>query len=195
VKSNLTKKGLSAHIAGKGSGDTNKKGAVSLSGLCPGDLLTITAKGYSDGTATVDASHAFRVTLDADPATTLEQDVKWESQQNWKADCALLHPDNHAYVSMNQCIALGKQGLANGYQNVSVKVHSVTYITWTLPHCQYAHFGPKTYKHAAAINATVYQASPQGGVVPVTGITHWVQTKDHVWRFFLANGCSVPVGL
>jgi Protein kinase domain len=54
-------------------------------------------------------------------------------------------------------------------------------------------FGPKTYKHTAALNYVLQQSAPSGGVVPVTGVAHFVKTKDGLWRWFITDGCDFPL--
>jgi hypothetical protein len=190
VTSNLTHKGIAAHFEGKVTADANKKGVVSLSGLCPGDELSISAKGYADATVGIDESGAFKLSLEADPATTFTQEVAWEAAQKWKLDCALIHPDALAYTSVASCIKADADAAIQGYQAVSIKIHSVTYITWTFPKCAFADFGPKTYHHVAALNYTEQQSTPGGGVAPVTGVAHFVQTKNGLWRWFpLTTNC------
>jgi len=170
VMSNLTHKGIVAHVAGAQSGDTVSSGKFSLEGPCPGDTLKVTANGYTDGTATIDDSRTVKVTLQADPATTEIQEVAWDAAQNAKAECQLVHPDAHAYISFTGCIAYLKGFFARGIQDISVKVHSVTYITWTFPRCSGANFGPKTYHHVAALNYTVQQTAASGGKLPISAI-------------------------
>ena len=89
-----------------------------------------------------------------------------------------------AYTSIAECIRLDQAAAANGYQNVSIQVKSVTYLTWTFPRCSSANFGPKTYRHTAAVNYVLQQSAPSGGVTALHGIEHFVQTKDGLWRFF-----------
>jgi hypothetical protein len=184
VTSNLTRKGIAAHFEGKLTADADKKGKVSLSGLCPGDDLSTSAKGYADATVQVDESRTFKLSLEADPATTFTQEVAWEAAQKWKPACALIHPDTLAYTSVAACIQVEADAAIQGYQAVSIKIHSVTYITWTFPKCAAADFGPKTYHHVAAMNYTEQQSTPGGGVAPITGVAHFVQTKDGLWRWF-----------
>jgi hypothetical protein len=193
VLSNLTHAGISGRVTGKQVASTARGGSFTLLGNCPGDTLTISASGYSTASVQVPASRTLTASLRADPATTFTQDIAWEAAQQWSRECALLHPDNHAYVSNAQCSAELAKSAAQGYQSVSVKVHSVTYVTWTFARCSLANFGPKTYHHVAAVNYTLQQSTPNGGVSPTSGILHMVQTKDGVWRWFVTTGCTTPL--
>ena len=194
VASNLTKKPVNAHLeAGSVTLQTGPTGKVHVEGLCPGDQLTISAKKYGDASVQVDESRTLKLSLRADATTTAVQEVAWEAAQAWALACGLTHPDSLKWISKAQCIKLLKDSAAQGYQSVSSRVKSVTYIKWTFPKCSQVSFGPKTYKHTAAINYTLQQSTPAGGVAALSGIEHLVQTKDGVWRWFPTAGCDFPL--
>lgn len=185
--SNLTGKGVKGEVkTGSGVVKTDKKGRFSLTGTCPGKI-TFKAKGYAPAPTRVATSKSLKVELEADPATTFEQMTAWRAAQQFAKDCALLHPDAHKYVSKAQCIKQEKDAAAAGYQDISIRIKSVTFIKWIHPRCSSADFGPKTYPHTAAINYTVQQTTPSGGVSATNGIAHFVQTKDGLWRWFLVT--------
>jgi hypothetical protein len=193
VSSNLSGKGLPARVDGAATGQADKKGRLTLSGVCPGDELSFSASGYADRTIQVDESRTLKAKLEANPATSVKQEVAWEAAQKWSLACSLMHPDTFAYVTKAECVKILKSDAAQGYQSVSIKVKSVTYVKWTFAKCSLTSFGPKTYRHTAAINYTLQQSTPGGGVAPISGIQHWVQAKDGTWRYFLLNGCDVPI--
>ena len=82
VASNLTKKPVNAHLeAGSVTLQTGPTGKVHVEGLCPGDQLTISAKGYGDASVQVDESRTLKLSLRADATTTAVQEVAWEAAQ------------------------------------------------------------------------------------------------------------------
>jgi len=192
VVSNLTHTGLAADVTEATVTTTGKTdGTFSIQGPCPNGILSLSSAGYAAGTVTVGDTRKVTATLLADPATTVLQEVAWETVQNWAAECVLIEPDTLAYTSVKACIALLANEARQGYQNVSEVVHSVTYTTWTFPRCSHARFGPKTYAHVASINYTLQQTTPGGGVTAINGIQHMVQTADGFWRWFpLSSNCT-----
>jgi hypothetical protein len=193
ITSNLSSKGIRASLKGDASTKAETNGKFSLEGVCPESEIEVSAAGYQATFVTVDETREIKVELLADPATTYEKSVAWEAAQKWEKSCDLLHPDNRKWISKAQCISGLKRLASQGYQAVSIRIKSVTFIKWTFPRCSLDDFGPKTYRHTAAIRYTEQQATPSGGVEPVSGIAHWVQTDDGLWRWFLNWNCSLPL--
>jgi hypothetical protein len=192
VSSNLTHTGIEAEITGHAKARTGKTGRVTVYGLCPGDKVHVASKGYDDASVTTPHSRRMSISLVADPETTAKQEVAWEAAQDWALSCSLLHPDSRSYISEAQCQQMLATYAREGYQDVSIDVKSVTYIRWTYSKCTLSSFGPKTYPHTAAVNYTLQESTPSGGVSRVSGIEHWVQSTDRTWRWFPTEGCDYP---
>jgi hypothetical protein len=192
--SNLTGKGVKAAILTDPQVTTKKNGKFTLTGVCPGDQVTLKAKGYSKTRATMPVEGDLEVELAAGPDTTFRQVVAWEANQKWKLACSMAHRDTRAYISVAQCVSGFRSEVLAGYQAVSVKIKSVTFIKWTFPGCALSDFGPRTYRRTAAMDYTYQIAAPFGGVVSSSGIGHWVKDKkDGTWRWFPLWRCATPL--
>jgi hypothetical protein len=190
VKSNLTKTPLHAEFKGDATGSTKKGGSFVLYGVCPGETLTFTASGYAAAKASIPASGKTSIMLEAGPAVTEKQLVAWDASQQLVKEWSIVHPDSYAYIDKDPYIAYYKDQAAKGYVPVSVDIKGVTFITWTFPRCTVADFGPKVYRHTAAIRVVEHDATPNGGESTYPAVYHFVQTPDGLWRWFPNLGCS-----
>jgi hypothetical protein len=190
VRSNLTKAPLPTKFKGDASGATKKGGKFVLFGVCPGATLVFTASGYANARVSVPATAKMSVTLEAGPGVTEKQLIAWNASQQLGKEWAIVHPDSYKYIDKDTYIAYYKDQAAKGYVPVSVDIKGVTFITWTFPRCTVADFGPKVYRHTAAIRVVEHDATPNGGESTYSAVYHFVQTPDGLWRWFPNLGCS-----
>lgn len=193
VRSNLTKGPLRATISGEATGKADKSGHAPLSAICKDASVKVAFAGYATKSVKVGSSPTMDVVLEATPAQTYKQEVAWDAAQKLATECDLVHPDSRAYISIAGCIKDLRDYTLSGYQNVSIVIHSTTFLKWTFPRCALASFGPKTYNHTAGLNYTVSQTTPAGGIAHISGLAHFVQTKDGIWRWFPLAGCDQPI--
>jgi hypothetical protein len=193
VQSDLTKSGLRASISGAVTAKTDAHGRYSVKVPEGSQTLLISAPGYEP--VRIKVTEAPRtITLHANPATNLRQQIAWSSQQRYGKLWSLVHPDAHHYITRSAFIQNARLRERRGYAFVTVTVRDVQYVTWTLPKCKFAAFGPKTYRHAAAIRAVIHQATPKGGLDNVPTITHLVRRGNGMWASFPVEGCALPLG-
>jgi hypothetical protein len=194
VLSNITGEGVKATIHTEPPVGTDGKGRFTLIGICPGDEVTVSAKGYSKSQAISAGEGETEVELAAGPDTTFSQVVAWEAERRFKDVCSAAHPDTRAYLSVAQCVAGYRTESAAGVQAVSVKITSVNYVKWTFPQCALHDFGPRTYATTAAMSFTYRVTVPSGGVVSTKGTAHWsLVKKDGTWRWFPLWRCETPL--
>jgi hypothetical protein len=192
VRSGLTQSGLRARIAGAVKAETNARGHFSVKVPTGSSTLIVSAPGYHS--LRVKASKVSGVvTLHADPATTVRQNVEWHSLQRYERLWRLVHPDAHHYLTKEAFIRDSRLEDQRGYSYVSVTIKDVRFVTWTFPKCEAAAFGPKTYLHTAAVRAVIHQTRPEGGLEDVPTIQHLVRSGG-LWRIFPTAGCSYVPG-
>lgn len=196
VRSNLTDEPIpSARVqAASVTGKSNKAGRFVLKGICSGTNLRIAAKGYEkEATSVEKVDRDIEVVLAAGPGETLKQMTRWESQQQWGKEWELVHPDARSYIKRSEWIRVAKESVAEGSQGIREVIKSVDMIRWTFPACQFADFGPKTYKRTAAVSAVKYESTPAGGQTKYEHLSHLVRTKDGLWRWFPVAGCDYQI--
>lgn len=191
IISNLTARGLRADLMMNGEkiGQTDRNGNFELTAPCAEDKLGVYADGYGRANFTVEEEPT-EIVLEATPATSLMQQIEWESKGMHARSWRLVHPDAHSYISEEAWTSFLREEALAGYQNISVDVHDVQMIHWTFPACPAADFGPKIYRRTAALRVTLHQATPRGGEDALPGLFHLVRTKDGIWGFFPIAGCD-----
>jgi hypothetical protein len=193
VSSNLTGKGVKARFRGPLRGTTKKNGTGRVRGACAGSTLRFEAHGYEETKIEVGESlDDLEVVLQADPATTAEYLGELESRGRLSEEWDLIHPDVKSYATEQDYRATVNKDARAGYQLISIDAKSFRIVRWTFPACEYSNFGPKTYPRTAAVEAIYHYATPRGGGTTERTVTHWVQTKDGLWRWFANVGCSFP---
>lgn len=191
--SNLDEKGIKATLASerlKEPVQTEESGRFRVAAVCDGDKLTVESDGYESQSVEVVGAGPLDVELLAGAGKTLEKEVEWEQHGKLRKIARLAHPDTKAYVTKEEIIQGYRDGLLQGYQTVSLDVKEVKIIKWVFPKCPLADFGPKTYPKTAAVRARWHTAEPRGDSSTEIRVTHYVQTKDGLWRWFPNNGCE-----
>jgi hypothetical protein len=192
VLSNLTRKGIKAklEINRQSVGKSVRDGRFQIEAACPGDEVVVSARGYEPNRFVVANARTVDVILVATPATSLRQQIEWESRGIYAKAWKLVHPDAHSYITKSQWVQFMKDEALGGYQLISVDVHDVRIIKWTFPVCRAADYGPRTYGRTAALRVTYHEAIPLGLEEATAGLLHMVRTSDEHWRFFPIVGCD-----
>jgi hypothetical protein len=193
VVSNLTGRPIQARLLVEDREIETGSGPVTISGLCPADLIVARAKGYEGAQAEPDEDGTVRFVLEAEPTTTAAQWTAWNATRNVDRLWSWVHPDAQAYITKAEFVRDLRRSIAAGYRYVDVDVKGVTFTNWVFPECSATDFGGKRYLHTAVVRKTDLQTTPGGGVTSSSGFTHYVQTNDGRWRWFPEAGCDYAV--